>query len=284
MPVRWEHITSRSNPRVKAAAALLDKKARDERCEFTAEGWKLLEEALRSGCRILSVFVNEEKADRYIPLIEDLFSDIKAGQTTFFVLSAPCFEKITSEKASDGVVALIKHLDNFKSFNIIYKEDFQDACFDRLLILSSVRDPGNLGTVLRSALAFGIRSVLLSRDCADPLHPRALRAAMGSTFRLQLRMTSGLDQAIRLLRAGGRRVLAAELRPQALSVYEWKVAPSDVFVIGNEGHGIPPELSGACDGSVYIPIATESESLNAATAAAVLMWEAQRCIPDHAGK
>lgn len=143
---------------------------------------------------------------------------------------------------------------------------------EKLMLLSSVRDPGNLGTIVRSAAAFGFDRLILSDDCADLYHPRTLRGAMGALFRMRADVVTDFASAVPALRASGRRVYAAELRDGALSVDEAKPTAADCFVIGNEGHGIPPEISALCTGSVYIPIAPTSESLNAATAASILAY------------
>ena len=96
---------------------------------------------------------------------------------------------------------------------------------------------------------------------------------MGNLFRLRVFSVSDIAGSIAALRTSGRRVFAAELREGALSVSDASVTAKDVFVIGNEGHGIPEEISASCDGSVYIPIAKGVESLNASIAASVLLWE-----------
>jgi TrmH family RNA methyltransferase len=141
------------------------------------------------------------------------------------------------------------------------------------MILCSVRDPGNLGSVIRSAVAFGVGSVILSSDCADLYNPKTVRGAMGSLFRVRCTVVDDLRSTVEQIKASGRRVFAAELSEGAISVSDVGVLQDDVFIIGNEGHGIPREISEACSGSVYIPISSKTESLNASVAAAVFMWE-----------
>lgn len=146
----------------------------------------------------------------------------------------------------------------------------------RTLCLCAVRDPANLGAIVRSAAAFGVKSLLLSADCADVYHPKTLRAAMGNLFRLSVYIVEDLPASLQTLKAAGRRVFAAELRPGALPLLSLPVRKEDVFIIGNEGHGIPREVSDAADSSVYIPIEENVESLNASVAASVLLWEQAR--------
>ena len=192
----------------------------------------------------------------------------EAAPQIFLLADAP-FEKISTEKAPQGVIAAIKYLDFFKRIDKINSKDVSS----RALFLSSVRDPGNLGAIIRSAAAFGTKTLLLSSDSADLYHPRVLRAAMGTLFRMHAFVLSDEGEAVRTLRASGRRFFAAELREHALPLSSHALRREDIFVIGNEGHGIDPMLSSLCDGSVYIPISEGVESLNASVAASILLWE-----------
>jgi TrmH family RNA methyltransferase len=130
-----------------------------------------------------------------------------------------------------------------------------------------------LGAIVRSAVAFGTDTLLLSADCADLYNPKTLRAAMGSLFKIRAFIVEDLADAVIALRQSGRRVFAAELTENAVSLAEACPCTKDIFIIGNEGHGIPREISSSCDGSVYIPIKQGVESLNASVAASVLLWE-----------
>ena len=157
--------------------------------------------------------------------------------------------------------------------DIIYKEEFYFSDTDRMIILCSLRDPGNLGSVIRSAVAFGINHIILTADSADLYNPKTVRSAMGSLFRVKASIVSDLSAFIGLLQGAGRRVYAAELTDSASSLSELGIKGRDVVIIGNEGHGIPMEISERADGSVYIPISQNTESLNASVAAGILMWE-----------
>ncbi|MCQ2386202.1 MAG: RNA methyltransferase, partial [Clostridia bacterium] len=126
---------------------------------------------------------------------------------------------------------------------------------------------------IRSAAAFGADTVLCSGDCADLYNPKTVRSAMGNLFRMKVVNVGSPEEAVSALRRLGRRVFTAELTENAVSLFDLKLRESDVFVIGNEGHGIPPSVSRLCDKSVYIPIKPDVESLNASVAAAVLLYE-----------
>ena len=157
--------------------------------------------------------------------------------------------------------------------DIIYKEEFYFSSSERILILSSLRDPGNLGSVIRSAVAFGVDHIIMSADSADPYNPKTIRSAMGSLFKTKITIASDLPSVISVLRSLGRRVLSAELNENALVLSDAKLTTADVVIIGNEGHGISSDISKLCDSSIYIPISKNTESLNASVAAAIFMWE-----------
>ncbi len=273
MNFKTEVITSRNNPFVKWAVSLLDKKGRTLAESFLVEGEKLTFEALEYGlpvthiiCSERAFLKNEEKISRYL-------RGAYNGKCELKVLSESVFEKISTEKAPQGVISIIKYLDFFSKVDIIYKEEFFLKRGERAVFLCSLRDPGNLGSVIRSAAAFGIEHIVLSSDCADIYNPKTVRAAMGSLFKLKITEVADTRDFVLSARENGRRVLAAELRRGAISLSEIALTRDDIIMIGNEGHGIPEEVSEACSASVYIPISENTESLNASCAATVLMWE-----------
>ena len=147
-----------------------------------------------------------------------------------------------------------------------------------VILLESVRDPLNVGAIIRSAAALGVGHLILSADCADVYHPRTVRAAMGPLFSMPMTRVEDLAGSIRALRASGRRVYAAALDDTALRLgsseqkEEQGSAPA-CAVIGNEGHGLSEAVIASCDRSIYIPMEADTESLNAGVAAALIMWE-----------
>ena len=266
-------ITSRNNDTVKWAASLSQKKNRENSRAFIAEGEKLCIESLDAGLPVSHIFVLEAKKDYILNKISPFLNDDNYKETVIIALSDAVFSKISTESAPQGVISIIKYLDFFRDADIIYKEEFLKFPDERAIFLSSVRDPGNLGAVIRSAAAFGIDHIILTADSADLYNPKTVRSAMGSLFRVKTSVVHNAAQTVKEIIASGRRVLSAELREGAASVFEAELKPSDVIVIGNEGHGIDPELSSVSSGSVYIPISRKTESLNAAVAAAIFMWE-----------
>ena len=268
-----EIITSRSNPLVKWVASLHDKKGRRAEHCFIAEGIKLTLEAINSGMPLEHILVSESAVATIMPVITEALAANKIEFCPIHTLSESAFEKVSTEKAPQGVLTVIKYLDFSINADIIYKEEFFLKANERVLALYSLRDPSNLGAVIRSAVAFGVDHILLSDDCADVYSPKTVRSAMGAIFKVKISEVSCFDGFVNAARKSGRRVFAAELTDNAVSLRDEPISSSDIVIIGNEGHGIPREISSLCDASLYIPIMQTVESLNASVAAAIFMWE-----------
>ena len=268
-----EIITSRNNQLVKWAAALSDKKNRKESGYFMAEGVKLTKEAFEAGLPVDYCIVSESKKSAAMEFLSPFKNDKKYEKCRVITVSESVFEKISTEKAPQGVISIIKHLDFFRELDIIYKEEFFLQPEEKAIFLFSVRDPSNLGAVIRSSVAFGTDHVILSSDCADIYNPKTVRSAMGSLFRVKVTTVKDVPAFIKAANENSRRVFAAELTDNAVSLSDAAITGSDIVMIGNEGHGIAPEVSMLCNGSVYIPISKKTESLNASVAAAIFMWE-----------
>ena len=268
-----EILTSRNNNFVKWAASLSDKKNRKESGYFIAEGVKLTREAFEAGLPVEYCIVSESKKNDSFDFLGAFSHDEKYEKCKIVTVSDGVFEKISTEKAPQGVISIIKHLDFFRDMDIIYKEEFFLDAAEKAIFLFSVRDPSNLGAVIRSSVAFGTDHVILSSDCADIYNPKVIRSAMGSLFRVKVTTVNDVPSFIDACHANSRRIFAAELTDNAKSLTEVGLKPTDIVIIGNEGHGIEKGISEICDGSVFIPISKKTESLNASVAAAIFMWE-----------
>lgn len=273
MKINMDIIASRNNPLVKWAASLSSKKGRRENMAFIAEGEKLSFEALSAHLPVTHIFILESEKDRLLKKMTPYLADGFFDGVEVTVLSDGAFNKISTENSPQGIITVIKYLDFFREVDIIYKEEFFSMAKERVIILSSLRDPGNLGAVIRSAVAFGVDHIILTADSADLYNPKTVRSAMGSLFRVKVTVVSDIVDTVKLLIESGRRVFAAELSENARALSDISLSASDAVIIGNEGHGISPELSAVCTSSVYIPISKKTESLNAAVAAAIFMWE-----------
>ena len=255
-------ITSRSNPLIMRIAKLADKKHRDSEQLFTFEGHKLLEEALKNNVEIEYIF-HTENCD---------FFDNKLLNCRKFVVSDSVYSKISNEKSPQGIFCAAKYIDIFHKKVKIYNDNFKGRAF----IIASVRDPGNLGTIIRSAAAFGIDQLILSSDCADIYNIKTVRASMGSLFRQRITIADDIVQTAEYLQNNGYTVYAAALDNKAVNLRDIEINDKVCFSVGNEGHGLPDEYIKVCGGTVIIPMTAGIESLNAAVAASILMWEAYR--------
>ena len=281
-----EIIASRQNRRIVELMKLDDRRAREKNRLFRFDGVKLLCEAIRRGVELDSIFLRAGTADRVVRRMADLYGCTLSGVgCPVFGVEDSLFDKISQENAPEGVITVAKYIDKSHNNMIIYnKDEFQSAPSSAIIILESVRDPLNVGAIIRSAAALGVSRLILSADCADIYHPRTVRAAMGPLFSMSITRVEDLAGSIRSLRANGHKVYAAALDDTAIRLGspEWTAeqgsdptAPcaAPCAVIGNEGHGLSDSVIHACDRSVYIPMEADTESLNAGVAAALLMWE-----------
>lgn len=268
-----EVITSRSNPLVVKMAKLENKKQREEEGLFRLDGVKLLCEALAFSAEIEYVFMRESSSAELLDHIEEHFGGkVPESEGTLVMLGDSAFEKMSNEKSPEGVITVAKYID--KSHKIVkIEKNTEVGRGKKALMLESVRDPGNLGTIMRTAAAFGTELIILSADCADIYNPKTVRAAMGAVFKVETLRVNSVSEAICALRADGRRVFATALDADALKLGDFKLRETDVFLIGNEGHGLSAEAIAACERSVFIPMSEGTESLNASVAASVCMWE-----------
>ena len=278
-----EIITSRQNRRVVELVKLDDRRAREKTRTFRFDGVKLLCEALRRGVELESVFLRVGTADRVAARMEELYGcSLSEVGCPVFGVEDSLFEKISQENAPEGVITVAKYIDKSHNFIIIYKEDENDARKDApVLLLESVRDPLNVGAIIRSAAALGVGRLIMSADCADLYHPKTLRAAMGPLFSMPITRVEDLAGTVTALRQSGRRIYAAALDDTAIRLGSREIDAEREghpvgAVIGNEGHGLSEAVIAACDRSVYIPMEADTESLNAGVAAALIMWELGR--------
>ncbi len=268
MKIKEQVITSRRSPVVSEVSSLLKKRERDASGAFLCDGKKLSFEYIKKCGKPLHLFVCERGKERSLADIAELEAQLGI-ELDITLVGESAFEKMTEQKAPDGIICVGEK--KKLAHTVVSTVNASDIDGERVMILSSLQDSGNVGTILRSALAFGYDRVILSSDCADVYSPKTLRAAMGATFSLKVSICSDMPSTVKGL-CGCRRVYAGELREHAVSLDSLNLSLSDIFIVGNEGHGIDKAISEACSGSVYIPISEQSESLNAAIAATVFMW------------
>ena len=265
---RLRPVAGRHNQRLKELRLAFRRAELTAQGECAIEGVKLLEEALRSGQHLDSVFFSESAR----PLAEKLLPQIVArkinARTETLVLPNALFNSIVPSDAPQGVAALLK-LPTFSSVQLLDRSS--DGPF---VVAAGLQDPGNLGTILRSAEAFGAAGIFLTEGTVSPYNSKVLRGSAGSIFRLPfLRISSA--ELLPLLRAHGVRLLATSSHQGTpLPQISWTL-PLAIF-IGNEGAGLSRELTRQMDETLAIPQAEQVESLNAGVAASIVLYEAAR--------
>lgn len=254
-------ITSRSNRLIIETSKLSSKKYRDENRLFYFEGRKLLDEALSNGVVPIRVFLTEKNAR---------VADALPDECEKHLVSDEVYAKLTEEKSPEGIFSVVKHLDSLHNFATIYNGVECERCFAAV----SVRDPGNIGTLMRTAAALGIDRLILSSDCADIYSPKTLRASMGALFRIKTVRCADMVSTLSSLPSNGIVPMAACLSDKAVTLGKYELPENVCFVVGNEGHGLDREVVSACaGGEIIIPMTSGAESLNVSSAASILMWE-----------
>lgn len=261
--VSVKRIESRSNPLVVRVGKLTSRKHREEEKLFFFEGAHLLEEYLRFGHTPHTVFFTDEAMKKYRPLLSSL------PEETLCSVPDAVFAKLSTEQAPQGILTVSSYLPCVREVSEASEVP------GRVLFLESLRDNGNVGTVLRTAAALGW-SVVLSADCADVYASKTVRATMGTLFSRNTYLCKDPVSFVRSFHGTGRHTYAAALSEKSCMLGSFFVGEQDLFVIGNEGQGISKELLDACDSGVLIPMTDAAESLNASIAAAVIMWEGVR--------
>ena len=258
-------ITSTGNARVKQLVTWQKKrKARDEEGVYIVEGIRMYREAPRAQVR--EVYVSEQFYSRYG---EEL--GLSAWGRQLEILSDHVFSHVSDTKTPQGILAIVKRLKY--TMNDLMQVKNQKA--PHLVVLDNLQDPGNLGTIFRTAEAAGVTGILLSKDCVDVYNPKVIRSTMGAVFRMPFLYVEDLPEKIKELQKKSIKTYAAHLRGE--NAYdEEDYTTGCAFLIGNEGNGLRDEVADCADCLIRIPMEGEAESLNAAVAAAVLMFEAGR--------
>ena len=248
-----ERITSVQNNKVKQTAALKDAKARKATGLFIAEGKKLVSELIRCGITPVRCFIREGTKP---PL------DI--GECEVFEVTDTVMKKMSTLTTPQDIIAVAKEPE---------KHETQQENF--IIALDGIQDPLNMGAILRSAEAFGVKTVVTGSTCADPYSPKTLRGAMGSVFRLNI-LTRDLKEYLTEKKSQGFCIIGTGLDKSYVTVDKLCNWQKKVAVIGSEGRGISLEIRDVCDMGMFIPMDGQNESLNAAVAASIIMWENQR--------
>lgn len=256
-------ISSMSNAQVKNLALLQKKpKARDEQGIFVIEGLKMFEEAMQL------------KLLRKAYVSESFYRDMLGERPNFFdqfdyeLLTDTVFKEVSETKTPQGIMGTVEQ----SKHSLQDMLNAPDAC---LLLLEDIRDPGNLGTMIRTAEGAGITGIIFGDSTVDIYNPKVIRATMGSIYRVPFYMTQDFYETLDTVKAHEITVFAAHLMGIPYDT-EGSFRKRCAFLIGNEANGLTERASKAADTMIKIPMAGKVESLNAAVAAAILMYEAAR--------
>ncbi|MCZ2128011.1 MAG: RNA methyltransferase [Anaerolineales bacterium] len=252
-------ILSRQNSKIKFVRALLGRaKERREAGAFVVEGVRLAEEAAKADWKFRFVLHDETLSERGKALVERLRSKGADAEE----VSVEVMKSVSETEAPQGILAVV----DFANLPIPKQPDL-------ILIPDQIRDPGNLGTLLRSAAAAGVKAALIPPETADAFSPKVLRAGMGAHFRLPVRETSW-KEIRQIAELNSLQVLIADM--DGASCWQSDLTQPTALIVGGEAGGASESARGLADGKISIPMADETESLNAGAAGSILMFEALR--------
>ena len=257
-------ITSTSNAKIKRIVQLRKKKkARDAEGVFLVEGIRMFREIPEK--LLQEIYISESCEGKEGKEIRRRASACGIRPE---LVSDGVFSHLSDTQTPQGILCVVRQL----SYSL---EEVADAPCPHMLVLDRLQDPGNVGTILRTAEGAGVTGILLDGECADIYNPKTIRSTMGSIFRMPFYYIQDLEEGIRYLKKRGICTYAAHLEGKRAYDEEDYRKPC-AFLIGHEGNGLRPEIADLADTYIRIPMAGEVESLNAAIASAVLMFEAGR--------
>lgn len=252
-------ITAKNNPKIKETKALLtSSKERKNSGLFVLEGVRLCCDAQKSGCKIKTVFYTENCAEKYA----DDIALLKNNCESFFVVSKDVLKSISDTVTPQGVVCVAEMCSN----------DFEYRQGKKYIALDTVQNPDNLGAISRTAEAFGIDGMVIFGGC-DIYNPKALRASMGALIRLPVKVCESLETEINKCKQLGLGTFATVPDRDAKDITKTDFSKGAFCIIGNEGNGVSKENIDLCDERITIKMSGRAESLNAAAAASITMWE-----------
>lgn len=252
-------ITAKNNPKIKETKALLtSSKDRKEASLFVLEGVRLCVDAVKTGCEIVNVFCTENCMKKYRDEVLGLKNNCKG----FFAVSEDVLKNISDTVSPQGVVCTVKMKQN----------TFEYENCKKYIALDTIQNPDNLGAISRTAEALGVDGLIIFGGC-DIYNPKALRASMGSLLRLPIKLTDNLLNDLAACEKAGIDTFATVPDRDAKDITTLDFSKGALCVIGNEGNGVSQSVIDACKDKITIKMLGRAESLNAATAASITMWE-----------
>lgn len=259
-------ITAKDNPQVKKWRQLsADRRIRRKTGCFACEGARLCADAALSGVAVELLLYTARAAEVYAEQVR-LLSEIARHAEE---ISPTVAQHMSETESPQGIFCICAMPQCMQGIEALRDDG-------RYLALEDIQDPANLGAVIRTAEALGLCGLLLSDGCCDVYNPKVLRASMGGVFRLPLFAGGRFETLLPQLRERGLRCYACVPDAAALSICDAPMSDGCICLIGNEGNGLRRETVAACDAAVTVPMAGRAESLNAAMAAGIVMWELKR--------
>lgn len=252
-------ITSKENEIVKNIRKLKDKKYRDETRSYLIEGIKMVEEAIKEKVVIQKIVICEECLQSE-NISQKLLYAIAKYDCVY--VSKKVFEYLTTVVNPQGIMAVVEK----KSKN--QKIDYQD---DLILVLDGIQDPGNLGTILRTADSVGLKQMIVTKETADVFNPKVVRSTMGAIFRVNVIESDNMVATLKEIKKNKFKIVATSLEAER-SIYDISYRKT-VVVIGNEANGVSKQILDLADTKAIIPMLGKTESLNASIATGVILYE-----------
>lgn len=258
-----DRIISKDNRKIKDTVKLISSaKYRAQAGLFVLEGMRLCCDAAQCGTCIHTLFVTDDALSRY----DDKISLLTSAAAEAYIVSEDVFYKMSKTVSPQGVIAVCKSPDIEQNLDKINSNGKYIAC-------ENVSDPSNLGAISRTAEALAVSGMILIGNCCDPFGSKAQRASMGSLLRLPLFRFADVNSAYDFLHERSITVYASVVECDAEKIGDVIFSGGSAIIIGNEGNGLTGEARAVCDRKITIPITGRAESFNAASAAAILLWE-----------
>ena len=252
-------ITSKENQLIKHIIKLKEKKYRKEYNEYIIEGVKIVEEAIEEKAKIKQIIISEDAINS--ELVQKHLKE-KLQKIDYIQVPSNIFKLISEVEKPQGVLAVIKKENGGE--DIDYNQDI-------ILALDDLQDPGNLGTILRTADSVGLNQILISKGTTDSYNSKVIRSTMGAIFRVKIVECEDLKQTLKRLQENNFKVMVTDLGTDK-SIYDIKLQ-KNVIVIGNEANGVSKEIKKIADTKAIIPMFGKTESLNASIATGVILYE-----------
>ncbi len=250
-----EVIRSRTNKTIKEIKKLHERKYRDQQKKFIVEGHRFVREAIESDFQIEYVIINEN--------VKEKFADLKIEEDYRLIVSEAVFKDLCDTKMPQGIIAIVKN-----------QQVHIDATGGFYVLLDKVQDPGNVGTIIRTANAAGVNGVILTKGTVDIYNEKTLRSTMGSIFKIPIIVDENL-KFVNELKDKGFKLICSSLDTDK-NFYQVNLNEKVIIAVGNEGNGISDEIYNISDEKVKIPMPGSAESLNVGIAAGIMIFEVVR--------